>query len=95
MRGLLLAVIRFYQRYLSPLKGVPTCRFVPTCSSYAMEAIATRGAVVGVGLSIWRLLRCNPFVPGGYDPVKRGCGDSHHAHRLRGEQAVQSQHTRS
>lgn len=65
----MIGLIRFYQRFLSPLKRVPTCRYLPTCSSYAIEAIERRGILVGSLKAMWRLLRCNPFVPGGYDPV--------------------------
>lgn len=71
-RRLLLAPIRLYQRWLSPLKRTPTCRFAPTCSAYAAEAIAKRGVVVGLGLALWRLLRCNPLCAGGFDPVPAG-----------------------
>ncbi|ANE44742.1 hypothetical protein SU48_03750 [Deinococcus puniceus] len=62
-------VVRGYQRKLSPLKPVPTCRFVPTCSQYALEAIERFGAVRGGWLAAWRVMRCNPLVPGGFDPV--------------------------
>lgn len=68
MKGLLLALIRFYRSVISPLKP-PCCRFVPTCSAYALEAIARYGAAKGSFLSIKRILRCNPFFKGGYDPV--------------------------
>jgi putative membrane protein insertion efficiency factor len=61
--------IAFYQRWLSPLKLTPTCRFVPSCSSYAVEAIARRGIAVGFVLAAWRLLRCNPLCTAGFDPV--------------------------
>lgn len=67
-RGLVGAV-RYYQRVLSPRKPVPTCRFTPTCSEYAAQAIERHGAVKGGWLAAWRVLRCNPLVPGGYDPV--------------------------
>ena len=67
----LTAPIRLYRRYLSPLKRQPTCRYLPTCSSYALEAIETRGVVVGTLKAVWRLLRCNPLFKGGYDPVER------------------------
>lgn len=67
LRGCLV-LIRMYQRYVSPLHG-PTCRFVPTCSAYAAEAISCHGLVRGTWLSIRRLLRCHPFHSGGYDPV--------------------------
>jgi putative membrane protein insertion efficiency factor len=67
-RGLV-KVVRYYQRALSPRKPVPTCRFTPTCSEYAAQAIERHGAVRGGWLATWRVLRCNPLVPGGYDPV--------------------------
>ena len=66
---LCICLIRFYQKYLSGLKGYPTCKYVPTCSQYAIEAIEKNGLVLGLLLSIWRILRCNPFSKGGYDPV--------------------------
>ena len=64
----LIGLIRLYQ------KGVPRsmrgcCRFQPTCSAYAVEALQRYGVIVGLGLAIWRILRCNPFCHGGYDPV--------------------------
>ena len=62
-------LIRLYQKYLSPLKRNPCCRFTPTCSAYAIEAFLNRGFFVGFGLTVWRILRCNPFSAGGYDPV--------------------------
>lgn len=65
----LLVMIRFYQQYLSAMKGGPTCRFVPTCSAYAYEAIKKYGVIKGGALALWRILRCNPFSKGGYDPV--------------------------
>lgn len=65
------APVRFYRRFLSPLKRRPTCRFVPTCSEYAIEAIERRGVVRGGLLAVWRLLRCNPLFRGGFDPVDR------------------------
>ena len=61
-------IIRFYQRYLSPLKG-RTCRFHPPCSQYAATAIRDFGLVQGLGLALKRILKCHPFHPGGYDPV--------------------------
>jgi uncharacterized protein len=64
----LITLIRLYQRFISPLFA-PACRYVPTCSEYAVQAIAHRGAAVGSGLALWRLLRCNPFVKGGLDQV--------------------------
>ena len=71
LKRLVLAPVRFYQRVVSPLKPVPTCRFVPTCSQYAIEAVERRGVLIGTLKALWRLLRCNPFCRGGYDPVER------------------------
>lgn len=64
----LIRAIRFYQRALSPLKP-PSCRFQPTCSAYALEAVERYGAARGSWLALRRLLRCHPFCRGGYDPV--------------------------
>ena len=69
MKRLLLALVRFYRRNISPLKP-PCCRYTPTCSQYALEAIEKYGAVKGGWLAFKRLLRCNPFYKGDYfDPV--------------------------
>ncbi len=68
MRALLLSLIRFYQRFLSPLLG-PNCRFQPTCSAYAAEAIAVHGAWKGGWLSLRRIARCHPLGGHGPDPV--------------------------
>jgi len=65
---LLVLPIRFYQFAISPLLG-PTCRFTPTCSEYAKQAILKHGPIKGLGLAIWRILRCNPWGGSGYDPV--------------------------
>jgi uncharacterized protein len=65
---MLTAAIVAYRRYLSPVLPA-RCRFYPSCSAYALEAVAKHGAIRGSGLAIWRLLRCHPFHPGGYDPV--------------------------
>ena len=65
---LLILPIRFYQKYISPLKP-PMCRFTPTCSQYAIEAIRKHGPFKGLALAIWRILRCNPWGGSGYDPV--------------------------
>ena len=62
-------MIRFYQKYLSPLKRHSTCKYVPTCSQYAIEAYERFGFFRGTLLAVWRILRCNPFSKGGYDPV--------------------------
>ncbi|MBO5305711.1 MAG: membrane protein insertion efficiency factor YidD [Clostridia bacterium] len=68
MKYLCIWLVRFYQKFISPLKR-PCCRFTPTCSQYALEAFEKRGFFVGFGLTVWRILRCNPFCAGGYDPV--------------------------
>ena len=68
MKYIFIALIRFYQKFISPKKA-PCCRFEPTCSNYAIEAFRERGAVVGFILTVWRILRCNPACKGGYDPV--------------------------
>lgn len=69
MEKILILVIRFYQFFISPLFP-PTCRFYPTCSAYAIEAIAKKGALKGTWMTIKRLSKCHPFHPGGYDPVQ-------------------------
>ncbi|MBA2375161.1 MAG: membrane protein insertion efficiency factor YidD [Actinomycetota bacterium] len=63
-----IAVIRVYQRFISLLLP-PSCRFTPSCSKYAVAAIQKHGAIKGVALGAWRVLRCNPFCKGGHDPV--------------------------
>ncbi len=68
-RALVLAPLRAYRRYLSPLKGAPSCRFHPTCSAYAIEAVERHGVLKGGRLAVVRVLKCHPFHPGGYDPV--------------------------
>ncbi|HLG51730.1 MAG: membrane protein insertion efficiency factor YidD [Chloroflexi bacterium] len=69
MKGLVLALIRLYQLTLSRVLP-PACRFYPTCSQYAYEAVARYGVLRGGWLAMGRLLRCHPFNPGGYDPVR-------------------------
>ena len=71
MKKILIKLIKFYKAALSPLKAAPTCKYHPSCSSYAIEAIEVHGALKGTLLAIWRILRCNPFSKGGYDPVPR------------------------
>ncbi|MCI6636087.1 MAG: membrane protein insertion efficiency factor YidD [Eubacteriales bacterium] len=66
-----LVPIRLYQRFISPLKGQPSCRFSPTCSQYCVEAVREWGILIGAALTLWRVLRCNPFGKGGFDPVPR------------------------
>lgn len=68
LTGLLVAPIRLYRRFVSPWTP-PTCRFTPTCSAYAEEALRTHGPLRGLALSAWRILRCQPFTRGGPDPV--------------------------
>jgi putative membrane protein insertion efficiency factor len=65
---LMLLPIRFYQIAISPLLG-PSCRFTPTCSEYARQALIKHGPVKGLYLAVWRILRCNPWGGSGYDPV--------------------------
>ena len=72
LRSILIAPIRWYRRWLSPMKRTPSCRYLPTCSEYAIEAIEKRGPMRGTMLAIARVLRCNPLFHGGYHPV--GCG---------------------
>ena len=73
MTRILLAILAAYRRWLSPalhaLSPGGGCKFLPTCSEYASQAIATHGPLKGVSLAAWRLLRCHPFTPGGLDPV--------------------------
>ncbi|MDQ0160944.1 membrane protein insertion efficiency factor YidD [Bacillus alveayuensis] len=68
MKQILIGLIRFYQKFISPLKP-PTCRFYPTCSHYGIEAIQRFGPIKGGWLTIKRILKCHPFHPGGIDPV--------------------------
>ncbi len=68
MNAFLLRALVFYKRAVSPLLP-PTCRYTPTCSEYALEAIERHGAIRGVGLAARRLASCNPLSQGGYDPV--------------------------
>lgn len=75
MRQLCLALIACYRYWISPLLG-RACRFEPSCSEYASQAIDRFGAIQGGGLALRRLLKCHPFHPGGYDPVKGHDSDS-------------------
>ena len=68
MKKLVIAMIRFYQKYISPYKDTK-CPYVPSCSQYSLEAIEKYGVIKGGLLAAWRILRCNPFSKGGYDPV--------------------------
>ena len=69
MKYVFVWLIRLYQKFISPLKRNPACRFYPSCSAYAVEAFMKRGFFVGFVLTVWRILRCNPYCEGGYDPV--------------------------
>ena len=69
MKRILLWLIRFYRRELSPRKRTPCCRYFPTCSEYAVTAVERYGALKGGSMAAWRVLRCNPLSKGGYDPV--------------------------
>jgi putative membrane protein insertion efficiency factor len=79
-----LQLLRGYKWAISPLFA-PACRYVPTCSEYAMEAVERYGAVRGGLMSLWRLMRCHPFAHGGYDPVVKnlGCEISHFSQKQR------------
>ncbi|MCQ2478372.1 MAG: membrane protein insertion efficiency factor YidD [Clostridia bacterium] len=68
IKRFLIFLIKIYQKTISPAKP-PSCRFTPTCSNYAIEAITVHGVFKGTALALWRILRCNPFCKGGYDPV--------------------------
>ena len=68
MKYLGIWLVRFYRKFISPHKK-PCCRFTPSCSAYALEAFEKRGFIVGMILTVWRILRCNPYSAGGYDPV--------------------------
>ena len=61
-------LIRLYKKFISPYKA-PSCRFTPCCSTYAIGALEEWGPVVGLAMAFWRIVRCNPFSKGGYDPV--------------------------
>jgi len=78
LRAAMIAPIRLYQWTLSPLLGT-TCRYAPSCSEYAAEAIATHGALRGGWLTLRRLLRCHPWGGSGYDPVPSDRSDAHNA----------------
>lgn len=69
LRRVYLVPVLLYRRFVSPYKGVPSCRFTPTCSKYAVDAVTEWGIVIGTVMTAWRVVRCNPFSAGGYDPV--------------------------
>jgi len=68
MKKILLLFIVFYRKNISPAFP-PRCKYFPTCSEYARQAVERHGAAKGMGLALWRVLRCNPFSEGGFDPV--------------------------
>ncbi|MEI6268420.1 MAG: membrane protein insertion efficiency factor YidD [Methylococcaceae bacterium] len=74
MRFLLIAIIKFYKFFISPLLG-SNCRFYPSCSSYSVEALQRHGAIIGSYLTFKRLLKCHPFHQGGIDPVPEKFGN--------------------
>lgn len=70
MKNLVLKLLRFYKAALSPGRlGLKTCRYEPSCSRYMYQAVEKYGILKGVSMGLWRILRCNPFSKGGYDPV--------------------------
>jgi putative membrane protein insertion efficiency factor len=77
--AIVLLPVTVYRRVFSPMKGMPSCRYLPTCSEYATEAVKSRGVVVGSALAVGRVLRCNPLFHAGYDPVPhaRHCREQH------------------
>lgn len=70
MKKIIILMIKFYRKYISPMKRGGCCRFTPTCSQYALEAVEKYGALKGSYLAIRRILRCNPFCEGGFDPLR-------------------------
>ena len=68
MKKILIYLIKFYQKYISPMKSTK-CPYYPSCSCYGLEAVKKYGAIKGGTLAAWRIIRCNPFSKGGYDPV--------------------------
>lgn len=71
MKNIFINMIRFYKKCISPIKGYSACKYYPTCSTYAIEALEEHGVIKGSILALWRILRCNPFSKGGYDPVPK------------------------
>lgn len=69
MKKILITLIKFYRKAISPYKKAPSCRFVPTCSEYAIQAIEKYGAIKGTYKAARRILKCHPFHEGGYDPL--------------------------
>ena len=76
--AIVVSPVRIYRRVISPLKQTPSCRYLPTCSDYALEAVEKRGVIIGSGLAMWRVIRCNPLFHAGYDPVPARRERAHH-----------------
>lgn len=70
MKEIVLKLIRFYQKRISPMKRFACCKYIPCCSEYTRQAVEKYGVIKGLLKGIWRILRCNPFSKGGYDPLK-------------------------
>lgn len=68
MKKIMIGLIKFYRKYISPMKRTK-CPYIPSCSEYGLEAVRKYGAIKGGLLALWRIIRCNPFSKGGYDPV--------------------------
>lgn len=66
---ILIGLVKFYKKFISPMKRTPSCRYIPSCSQYALEALQKYGPLKGSYLAVRRILRCNHFHEGGYDPV--------------------------
>jgi len=90
----MLRLIGFYQRWISPLLP-PRCRFIPSCSSYAAEAIETHGLWRGTVLAVRRVGRCHPFHPGGYDPVPESVHSPDNAQNTQSPTSINSQNTQN
>src|SRR3954470_9268715 len=83
MKQMAIKILHAYKRLISPMLPA-ACRYVPTCSEYAIEAVERFGILPGGAMALWRVLRCNPFVTGGVDPVEHHCGsETRHAASLR------------
>lgn len=70
MKKLMIALINLYRKYISPMMGQSKCRYTPTCSQYAIDAYNKHNFFKATFMTVWRILRCNPWSKGGYDPVK-------------------------
>ena len=87
LTAFLSSLVRFYRKRISPLKA-PCCRFYPTCSQYALDALSEWGPLAGTGMAVWRILRCNPFGKGGIEPVPEN--PKRHRAPTEGRRKVQS-----